>query len=101
MRISGWLVNIGDIELGFANRGMASSRFNFMGMVLLYPITLYFGYQIPIHRKLYTELFSDPGDDGEYIRDCVAYHKPGLWKKVSKQLEDLNLEFRQNIVTKN
>lgn len=79
---------------------MAGSRFNFMGMFLFYPLTLYLGYNIPIPRKIYTELFSDSGDDGDYIRDSVAYHKPGLWKKISKQLEDLNLEFRQNIKTK-
>ena len=79
-----WLV-------GFANRGMGSSRFNFYGMALFYPIALYFGYNVPIHRKLYTELLSDPSDDGEYIRDCVAYYKPGLWKKISTQLEGLNL----------
>ena len=78
---------------------MASSRFNFMGMVIFYPIALYVGYTRPYHRKLYTELFSDPGDDGDYIRDCVSYHKPGLWKKVSAQLEGLGLEFKQNIKT--
>lgn len=72
-----------------------------MGMVIFYPIALYIGYNRPLHRKIYTELFSDPGDDGDYIRDCVAYHKPGLWKKVSAQLEELGLEFKQNIKTNN
>lgn len=87
--------------IGFANRGMASSRFNFMGMIIIYPLALYAGYNRPISRKVFTELFSDPGDDGDYIRDSVSYHKPGLWKKVSAQLEGLNLEFKQNIKTKN
>jgi hypothetical protein len=62
-----------------------------MGMFLFYPIALYWGYTRPLPRKVYTELLTDPGDDGEYIRDCVAYHKPGLWKKISTQLEGLGL----------
>ena len=57
-----------------------------MGMLLVYPITLYWGFNLPLHRKVYTELFGDDGEDGDYIRDCVSYHKPGLWKKISKQL---------------
>jgi len=82
--VDGWYNYV--LNLGFANRGMASSRFNFFGMAVFYPISLYFGYTLPIHRKLYTELLTDTGDDGDYIRDCVAYHKPGLWKNISKQL---------------
>lgn len=76
---------------GFSNRGLAQSRFNFLGMMLFYPIALYWGYNKPIARKLYTELLTDDGSDGDYIRDSLAHHKPGLWKKISEQLNDLNL----------
>lgn len=70
---------------------MASSRFNFFGMAIFYPLFLHLGYNVPLHRKLFTEIVTDPSEDGDYVRDCLAYHKPGLWKKLSKQLEGLNL----------
>jgi hypothetical protein len=60
-------------------------------MAIFYPIALYWGYTRPISRKYFTELISDPGDDGDYIRDSLSYHKPGLWKKISAQLENLGL----------
>jgi hypothetical protein len=87
------------IYLGFAHRGLASTRFNVMGMALTYPPFLYLGYTLPIHRKYYTDLIADNGDDGDYIRNCLAYHKPGLWKKISRQLEHLGLEFKQNLIS--
>jgi hypothetical protein len=86
---------------GFANRGIATSRFNFLGMALMYPIFIYMAINVPIHRKLYTELIADSGDDGEYIRNCLSFHKPGLWKKLSRQLNHLDFNFKQNLVSKN
>ena len=79
---------------------MASSRFNLAGMILVYPITLYWGYTRPIPRKYYTELLADNGDDGDYIRDCVSHHKPELWRRISWQLESLGLDFKQNLHNK-
>lgn len=70
-------------------------------MFLIYPIFLYYGYTRPINRKYYTELLADNGDDGQYIRDCLSYHKPGLWKHISAQLNELGFDFKQSLVTKN
>ena len=47
--------------IGFVNRGIASSRFNFAGMALFYPISLYFGFNHPVPRKLYTDIIADDG----------------------------------------
>lgn len=87
------------LKLGFANRGMASSRFNFFGMTLFFPLALYWGYTRPVHRKLYTEILTTPGDDGDYIRESLAFNKPGLWKKISAQLTDLGFDFKQNLTS--
>jgi hypothetical protein len=47
---------------------MATTRFNFFGMSIFYPIFLYWGYTRPMPRKLYTDLIADTGSDGDYIR---------------------------------
>jgi hypothetical protein len=49
-----WFVGKCYCHVGFANRGLASTRFNVMGMALMYPLFLYLGYTLPIHRKLFT-----------------------------------------------
>ena len=79
---------------------MASSRFNFLGMFLFFPPILYYGYTRPIPRKLYTEILADNGSDGNYVRDCLVTHKPGLWNKISQQLEAHGFNFPQNIRNK-
>lgn len=79
------------------NRGLAQSRFNLLGMALFYPLALYWVYTRPLPRKLYTDLIADNGDDGEYIRNSLILHKPGLWQKISPQLEALGIETRENI----
>ena len=76
---------------------MASARFNFFGMMLFYPITLYYGFTKPVPRKLYTQILADNGDDGEYVRSMLAEKKPGLWKKLSQQLEDLGFDYPEMI----
>lgn len=73
-------------DAGFVDRGMASSRFNFWGMGILYPIFMYWGFTRPIPRKLYTDLICDNGSDGTYIREVLRTRKPGLWSKISHQL---------------
>ena len=65
---------------------MASSRFNFIGMSIFYPIFLWWGFTRPVPRKLYTDLIADNGVDGTYIREVLRTRKPTLWQKVSKQL---------------
>ena len=78
---------------GFVDRGLASSRYNFVGMTVFYPIFLWWGFTRPIPRKLYTDLIADEGADGAYIREVLRTRKPGLWSKVSRQLYDNKFNF--------
>lgn len=78
---------------GFVNRGMASSRLNFFGMSIFWPIFLAWGYTRPLPRKLYTDVIADSGPDGAYVRESLKSYKPGLWTKVSAQLHNLNFNF--------
>ena len=79
------------------NRGLAQSRFNVFGMAIFYPLTLYWVYTRPLPRKLYTDLVADDGDDGDYIRNSLILHKPGLWGRISPQLEALGIDTRENL----
>ena len=47
---------------------MGSSRINFIGMTMIYPIVLYYMYTRPIPRKIYTDVLADKGPDGAYVR---------------------------------
>lgn len=80
---------------GFVDRGLASSRYNFLGMTIFYPIFLYWGFTRPVPRKLYTDLIADHGQDGEYIRETLRTRKPGLWDKLSKQLYENKFIFKE------
>lgn len=40
-----------------------------------------------------TEVFTDPGQDGSYIRETLRFQRPGIWKDISVQLYDLGYEF--------
>ena len=70
-------------------------------MVIFYPLTMYYMYTKPLPRKLYTDLIADDGDDGDYIRNSLILHKPGLWTKISPQLEALGIETRENLRSAN
>ena len=72
---------------------MASSRMNFFGMSIFWPIFLAWGYTRPLSRKLYTDVIADSGPDGLYIRESLKMYKPGLWSKLSAQLHNLNFNF--------
>lgn len=74
---------------------MASTRFNFFGMAIFYPLFLYYGYTRPIPRKLYTDIITDVGTDGDYVRESLRMYKPGLWSKISHQLHELKFDFSQ------
>jgi len=93
----GWQTNgfrvIRKYNIGFVNRGMASSRLNFFGMSIFYPVFLAWGYTRPLPRKLYTDVIADIGPDGTYVRESLKSYKPGLWSKISSQLNDLNFNF--------
>lgn len=77
------------------DRGLASSRYNFIGMTIFYPVFLWWGFTRPIPRKLYTDLIADNGADGSYIREVLRTRKPGLWQQVSKQLFDNKFMFSE------
>lgn len=72
---------------------MASTRYNFVGMGIFWPIFLWYGFTRPVPRKQYTDLICDEGADGAYIREILRTRKPGLWAKVSKQLYDNKFNF--------
>ena len=72
---------------------MASSRLNFFGMSIFWPVFLAVGYTRPLPRKLYTDVIADSGPDGSYVRESLKMFKPGLWSKVSAQLNILNFNF--------
>jgi hypothetical protein len=72
---------------------MASSRYNFIGMSIFYPIFLWWGFTRPVPRKLYTDLICDTGADGTYIREVLRTRKPGLWNKISHQLHYHHFNF--------
>lgn len=78
---------------GWTKRGMASSRMNFFGMSIFYPVFLAWGYTRPLPRKLYTDMVADTGLDGAYVRESLRTYKPGLWSKISSQLHKLNFNF--------
>src|SRR4051812_14834938 len=58
-----WLAGTPFLISGFVDRGLASSRYNFVGMTIFYPIFLYWGFTRPVPRKLYTDLIADSGAD--------------------------------------
>lgn len=62
-------------------------------MTIFYPIFLYWGFTRPIPRKLYTDLLADAGTDGDYIRETLRVNKPGLWSKISYQLNERKFNF--------
>ena len=72
---------------------MASSRLNFFGMSIFYPLALAWAYTRPLPRKLYTDVIADSGPDGSYIRESLSTYKPGLWLKVSSQLHKLKFNY--------
>jgi hypothetical protein len=80
-------------KIGFVDRGMASSRYNFVGMSIFYPIFLWWGFTRPVPRKLYTDLICDNGADGTYLREVIRTRKPALWNKISKQLHYHHFNF--------
>jgi hypothetical protein len=80
---------------GFVNRGLASSRYNFVGMSIFYPIFLWWGYTRPVPRKLYTDIICDNGEDGTYVREVLRTRKPGLWQKISNQLYENKFNFEE------
>ena len=63
-----------------------------MTIFLAYPIGKMLR-NVPIKRRLATDLISQDGEDGEYIRKDLRKWKPGLWSKLSTQLYHLGYQF--------
>lgn len=47
------------------------------------------------NRRLYTELFTDEGVDGVYLRRTLRDKTPNLWAHVSRQMFRLGYEFEE------
>lgn len=39
--------------------------------------------QVPIRRRILTDIVTQDGEDGPYIRKALRKWKPGLWTKIS------------------
>jgi len=61
----------------------AGYRYQGTYLTMIYPAVMIFACNRPIHRKLYTEILTDKGDDGTYIRNRIREHTPGYWQKLS------------------
>lgn len=69
-------------------RATSGHRFFFPTLSITWPITCWWGFSTPIPRRLYTEILTDPSEDGSYIRRQLKYGKPGLWQVISKRMAD-------------
>ena len=49
----------------------------------------------PIPRRIYTEIFTDEGTDGKYIRSVLREKKPNLWTDISRQLNTVGYKFEE------
>ena len=66
--------------------GHASYKLRTVIFIAVFPF-FFIGMSLrPVPRRLYTELLTDPGDDGAHIRGALREHKPGLWRYLSAQL---------------
>jgi hypothetical protein len=78
---------------GRAQRSHSGYRYQWPYFFLAYPITCWFAFTLPIPRRLYTEILTDPDIDGTYIRNTIKYSAPGLWRKISRQLFNKGYRF--------
>ena len=77
------------------NRQHAGYKMLFTPFVMLYIFQNYRnGYKM-VPRRLYTEIFTDEGPDGRYVRSELKESTPHLWSHVSKQLYDLGYRFEE------
>ena len=40
--------------------------------------------QVPMKRRLLTDILTQDGEDGSYIRSALRKWKPGLWSNISR-----------------
>lgn len=81
------------LMMGRAQRAHSGYRYQWPYFFLAYPLTCWFGFTLPIPRRLYTEIFTDDDIDGTYIRNRIKYAAPGLWRKLSRQLFEKGYTF--------
>lgn len=76
-------------------RQHAGYKFLFGPFCLLYMVQSYRNGFKQVPRRLYTEIFTDEGQDGRYVRLELRESTPKLWAFVSKQLYDLGYRFEE------
>ena len=77
------------------NRGPANYRVMGPAFMLTYIVScsVIFGLRQP--RRIYTDIFTDPSTDGQYVRRELRFRTPKLWANISKQLWDLGYRFEE------
>lgn len=78
---------------GPARRAHSGYRYNWVVFSFFWPFTTLLLCSRPIPRRLYTEVLTDDGDDGTYIRSTLKYKNPGIWRKLSTQLHQKGYDF--------
>lgn len=54
---------------------------------------MYYLCTVPIPKKLYTDILTDPTLDGSYVRSTIKTRKPALWRGISQQLFERGYQF--------
>jgi len=78
-----------------AARQHAGYKFLFGPFVMFYLVQVYRNGYKQVPRRLYTEIFTDEGPDGHYVRQELRESTPKLWSFISKQLFDLGYRFEE------
>ena len=81
------------LMMGRAQRSHSGYRYQWPYFLLAYPMTCWFLFTLPIPRRLYTQILTDPDLDGNYVRNRLKNATPGLWRKVSRQLYNQGYRF--------
>lgn len=90
------------LMMGRAQRSHSGYRYQWPYFFLAYPMTCWLMFTVPMPRRLYTEILTDPDLDGTYIRNRLKIAQPGLWRKISRQLFTKGYRFPEiNELTEN
>jgi hypothetical protein len=82
---------------GRVNRGSADLKWGFPVFFTTYIGGLWYFSNKEISRRLYTELLTDPGNDGRIIRQGLRDQKPNLWRHLSRQMDGLGYAFPEMV----
>lgn len=85
----------GRFVLGPFRKLPAQNKMLFPLFFLIFAIDLDRRVQRLVPRRLYTEILTSEGADGEYIRSTLAEKTPNLWSFLSKQLHDLDYHYSE------